>query len=80
MRVAVKARVAVGVGGTVAGAGALRNEGVAGAKVGSTISGGCKVGFGAASKADSDEEGLDSVGTIFNDDQARYNSPTNRET
>jgi hypothetical protein len=79
MRVAVKTRVAVGVGGTVAGAGASSKEGVAGTKVGSTISGGCKVGFGAANKGGSDEGGPDSVDTIFNDDQARYNSPTNRE-
>jgi hypothetical protein len=79
MRVAVKTRVAVGVGGTVAGAGASR-EGVAGTKVGSTIGEGCEVGFGAASKAGCGEGEPDSVGTIFNDDQVRYNSPANRET
>jgi len=73
MRVAVKTMVAVGVGGS-------RKEGVAGTKVGSTIDGGCEVGFGAASKAGSDEGGPDSVGTIFNEDQARYISPANRET
>lgn len=79
MRVAVKTRVAVGVGGTVTGAGASSKEGVAGTKVGSTIGGGCEVGFGAANKVGADEGGPDSVGT-FNDDQARYNSPANRET
>jgi len=80
MRVAVKTRVAVGVGGTVAGTGVSGREGVPGTKVGSTIGGGCKVGFGAANKAGSDEGEPDSVGTVFNDDQARYNSPANRET
>jgi hypothetical protein len=80
MRVAVKTRVAVGVEEAVAGAGASSKEGVAGTKVGSTIGGGCEVGFGAANKAGSDEGGPGSAGTIFNEDQARYISPTNRAT
>jgi hypothetical protein len=80
MRVAVKTRVAAGVGGTVAGAGAWRREGVTGAKVDSTIARGCEVGGGAANNAGSDGGGSDSVGTIFKDDQARYNSPANRAT
>jgi hypothetical protein len=79
MRVAVKAMVAVGAGGTVAGAGASRKEGVAGTKVGSAIGWGCEVGFGAA-KAGFDEGESDSVGTSFNDAQAKYNSPASRET
>jgi hypothetical protein len=73
MRVAVKTKVAVGVGGS-------RKEGVTGIKGVSTIGGGCEVGFGAANTVCSDEGGPDSVGTIFDDDQARYNSPANRET
>jgi hypothetical protein len=80
MRVAVKTRVAVGVGATVAGAGASSKEGVAGTELASTIGEGCEVGFGAVNRAGSDEGGPDSVGIIFNDDQARYNSPANRET
>jgi hypothetical protein len=80
MRLAVKTMVAVGVGGTVARAGASRKEGVAGTKVGSTTGWGCEVGFGAANKAGSDEEGPDKVGTIFNDAQVRYSSPANRKT
>jgi hypothetical protein len=72
MRVAVKTGVAVGIGGS-------RKEGVAGTKGVSTIGGGCEVGFGAANKAGCDEGELDSVGTSLNDDQARYNSPANRE-
>jgi hypothetical protein len=73
MSVAVKTRAAVGVG-------ASRKEGVAGTKGVSTIGRGCEVGLGAANKTDFDEGGPDSVGTIFNNDQARYNSPANRET
>jgi hypothetical protein len=72
MRVAVKTGVAVGVGGS-------RKEGVAGIKGVPTISRGCEVGFGAI-KAGSDEGGTGDGGTILNDDQARYNSPANRET
>jgi hypothetical protein len=83
MRVAVKTRVAVGVGvgvgGTVAGTGVSGRNGVAGTKVSSTIGEGCEVGFGAANKGGSAEGEADSVGTISNDDQAKYNSPTNRE-
>jgi len=72
IRVVVKTRVAVGIG--------VSREGVAGTKGVSTIGGGCEVGFGAADEAGLDEGGPDSVGTNFNDDQARYNSPANRET
>jgi len=103
MRVAVKTRVAVGVGGTVAGTGVSGRDGVAGTKVGSTVGEGCEVGFGAASKVGCEvgfgaankvgcdvgfgaankvgpaEGEADRVGTFFNDDQAKYNSPTNRE-
>jgi hypothetical protein len=79
MRVAVKTRVAVGVGGTVAGTGVSGRDGVAGTKVSSTIGEGCEVGFGAANKVGPAEGEADRVGTIFNDDQAKYNSPTNRE-
>jgi hypothetical protein len=79
MRVAVKTRVAVGVGGTVAGTGVSGREAVAGTEVGSTIGGGCEVGFGAANKAGADKGEPDSMGAV-SDNQARYNSPANRET
>jgi len=74
-RVAMTTRVTVGVGGKV-GAGTSREEGVAGAKTEMVVGEGT-VGLDVASKAGS--IGGAEVIEAADDDQARYNSPTNRE-